>query len=118
MRDLYSLLKPMPVPVPAERTVSAIESRFPHIARELCALWQTDQIELYLDSLLIDDRGGRIGFPPDVLDELMFLSGMRWHLYHENARVADYQKPDVFSFSAMNEADLRRAGSTKAWVLE
>lgn len=118
MRDLYALLTPMPVPVPAEKTISAIETRFPHIARELCALWKTDQIELYLDSLLIDNRGGRIGFPADVLDELMFLSGMRWHLYHQTGRVEDFQKPYVFSFSAMNESDLRRAGSTRAWVLE
>lgn len=118
MRDLYSLLKPIPILESAEKTVSAIESRFPHIARELCTLWKTDQIEIYLDSLLIDDRGGRIGFPEDVLDELMFLSGMRWHLYHDAGRVEDFQKPDVFSFSAMNEADLRRAGSTRAWVLE
>lgn len=118
MRDLYSLLKPIPIPVPAEKAISAIETRFPHIARELCALWKTDRIEIYMDSLLIDDRGGRVGFPEDVLDELMFLSGMRWHIIHEADRVEDFQKPDVFSFSAMNEADLRRAGSTRAWVLE
>lgn len=118
MRDLLNLLEPMPIPVPPGKAISAIESRFPHIARELCAHWKTDQIELYLDSLLIDNRGGRVGFPADVLDELMFLSGLRWHLYHQVGRVEDYQKPDVFSYSAVNEADLRRAGSTRAWVLE
>jgi hypothetical protein len=32
--------------------------------------------------------------------------------------VEDYQTPDVFSFSALNEANLRKAGSTRAWVLE
>lgn len=118
MKDLYTLLKLMPAPVPGGKAVSAIESRFPHIARELCALWKTDRIEIYLDSLLIDDRGDRIGFPEDVLDELMFLSGLRWHLLHEKDSVVDLQKPDAFSFSALNEADLRHAGSTRAWILE
>ncbi len=118
MRDLFKLLDPMPKASPSGKDISAIESRFPHIARELCAHWKSDQIELYLDSLLIDNRGGRVGFPADVLDELMFLSGLRWHLSHQVGRVEDYQKPDMFTYSAVNEADLRRAGSTRAWVLE
>jgi hypothetical protein len=117
MRDHYSQLQYMPIPVPPEKAKSAIESRFPHIARELGALWHTDQIELYLDSLLIDTRGGRQGFPAEVLDELMFLSGMRWHIRHETVMPMDLQKPDLFSFAAANESDIRRCGTTGAWVL-
>lgn len=117
MRDHYTQLKPMPIPVPTEKARSAIEVRFPHIARALSTLWQTDQIGLYLDSLLIDTRGGRQGFPADVLDELMFLSGMRWHMLHLEAKPIDFQKPDLFSFAAANEADIRRCGTTGAWVL-
>lgn len=109
-------LRPMAVPVPIHKSISAIEARFPHIARRLEALWQTPQIDLYMDSLLIDTRGSRQGFPPDVLDELMFLSGMLWHL-QTAGNTDDLQKPDVFSFSASNEADMRRCGTTGAWVL-
>ncbi len=121
MRDAYTQLKPMPIPVPRERSISAIERRFPHIARELSALWQTGQIGPYLDSLLIDNRGGRKGFPADALDELMFLSGMRWHLLHQSDFLTDSPKTDRFSdrfsFAAENEADIRRSGSKGAWVL-
>jgi len=118
MRDLLTLLEDRPLAVPAREAMSAIEFRFPHIARELCTLWKTNQIELYLDSLLIDNRGDRVGFPADVMDELMFLSGLRWHLCHQSGHVEDYQTPDVFSFSALNQADLRKAGNTRAWILE
>jgi len=117
MWDQIKELKPLPIPVPPEKARSAIEERFPHIARELCALWKTEQIELYLDDLLLDSRGGRQGFPAEVLDELMFLSGMRWHLRHQIGRVQDFQKPGVFSFAAVNEADIPQSRSTKAWVL-
>lgn len=117
MWDQIKELKPMPIPVPADKVRCAIEERFPHIARELCALWETDRIELYLDDLLLDTRGGRQGFPVDVLDELMFLSGMRWHIRHETARVQDLLKPAVFTFAAANEADIPQSRSSHAWVL-
>jgi hypothetical protein len=48
----------------------------------------------------------------------MLLSGMRWHLQHVGCIIEDFQKPGVFSFSAMNEADIRRHAKGGAWVLE
>ena len=116
MRDPFSHLKYMPVPISNEKARSAIEVRFPHITRELSANWKIGQLDLYLDRLLIDTRGGRQGFPEDVLEELMFLSGIRWHLQHEDNVPMDFQKPDLFSFAAMNESDIRRCGTTGAWV--
>ena len=58
---------------------SAIELRFARIARELTARWHGSDIDNYLDSLLIDTRGSRMGFPPEVLEEIMFLAGVRWN---------------------------------------
>lgn len=116
MWDQINQLKSMPVPVFVEKSRSAIETRFPHIARELTALWHTSQISLYLDSLLIDNRGDRQGFPEDVLDELMFLSGMLWHMHHIGV-VEDFQRPDVFSFAATNEAEFLRCGTSGSWIL-
>jgi len=117
MKVHYTDLQPMPLPVPVEKARSAIETRFPHIARELSVLWQTDQIGGYLDNLLIDSRGDRQGFQADVLDELMFLSGMRWHLLHQESLPEDFQRLDHFSFAASNEADIRRYATNGAWVL-
>jgi hypothetical protein len=77
---------------------SAIEARFARIARELVARWNRVDIDDYLDSLLIDTRGNRMGFPPDVLEEIMFLAGVRW--YMEKTRVPETQESPqiVFSF--------------------
>jgi hypothetical protein len=118
MSDPFSPLQSPLTPAPPKDARSAIEARFPHIAKELCALWETDQIELYMDKLLLDSRGGRQGFQNDVLDELMFLSDMRWHLRRQAGRLVSQERVDVFSFSAMNENELRQARSKNAWVLE
>ena len=58
----------------------ALMRRFPRIANQLAAVWsETPAVRSYLDSLLVDDRGHRQGFPQDVLRELLSL-----RLYHEN----------------------------------
>jgi hypothetical protein len=58
----------------------ALMRRFPRIANQLAAVWsETPSVRSYLDSLLVDDRGHRQGFPQDVLRELLSL-----RLYHEN----------------------------------
>jgi hypothetical protein len=113
---LKQVSQPKSVLVPAEKTRSAIESLFPHIARKLTALWHTSQISLYMDSLLLDNRGGRQGFPEEVLDELMCLSGTLWHLHHTGV-VEDFQHPDAFSFAAAHRAEFRRCGTSGSWVL-
>ena len=108
-------LELMAVQVTEERSRCAIETKFPHIARELCTLWQTQQIDLYLDDLLLDSRGERQGFPQDVMDELMFLSGMRWHMYHPMQKSLHGVTP--YSFAGMNETALAYSQRDTAWVL-
>ena len=117
MRDSYTHLKPLPMAAPATTGKSAIETHFPRIARELSRRWLTEAIEPYMASLLIDSRGGRLGFPEDVLEELMFLSGMLWHLQHVGSIIKDHLRPDEFSFCSANEADMRLCATTGSWVL-
>ncbi|MDP2787857.1 MAG: hypothetical protein Q8O79_07260 [Pseudomonadota bacterium] len=95
--------------------VSAIEKRFPRIASELSTLWGSKEIDSYIDGLLLDDRGDRMGFPIDALDELMFLAGIRWHLSHLCGTVIDSTGPEEFNYSG-NRAELCGAPS-KTWVL-
>jgi hypothetical protein len=101
------------VPVAAEAR-SAIETRFPRIAHELATRWQRRDIDAYLDSLLIDSRGNRMGFPADVLEEIMFLAGVRWYLSKTRAPATMESPRDEFSFCT---DDFRRCGTTGAWVL-
>lgn len=102
----------LPPLVPGPR--SAIEIRFPRIARELTARWQTPGIDFYIDSLLIDTRGNRMGFPPDVLEEIMFLAGVRWYLGHAEPPQSMESPRDEFSFCMDG---LSRRGSAAPWVL-
>ncbi len=95
--------------------VSAIETRFARIANELTSLWASKDIDRYIDSLLLDDRGDRIGFPIDVLDELMFLAGIRWHLNHLCGTLIENTHPEEFNYSG-NRAELCGANAG-SWVL-
>jgi hypothetical protein len=63
----------------------ALMRQFPRIANQLAAVWsETPAVRSYLDSLLVDYRGHRQGFPPDVLKELLSL-----RLYHESLHPQD-----------------------------
>ena len=56
--------------------LSAIEEKYPRIAKALCELWGKNGCSPYLLSLVFDERGGRQGFPPDVGAELLMLQGL------------------------------------------
>lgn len=60
----------------------AVANRYPRICNHLALIWSDDHlVERYFDSLLIDNRGGRRGFPPDVGAELI-----RLHEFFERNR--------------------------------
>ena len=62
--------------LPSEFRPMAIGEAFPRIANALASRWSSpDAFTNYLDDLLTDRRGGRLGFPTDVLAELHALSG-------------------------------------------
>ena len=47
---------------------------YPRIANSLAAMWEdTEGLRAYFDGLFIDRRGGRQGFPSDVLNDLRVL---------------------------------------------
>ena len=52
---------------------SALE-RLPHVARQICELWGKDDLERYLNAIIVDSRDGRRqGLPMDVAEEMLFL---------------------------------------------
>lgn len=99
------------------REFSAIERRFPHIAQKLTSLWGTREIDRYMDSLLIDSRGDRQGFPEEVLEELVFLAGIRWYFTHHAARLIDETRFEPFQFG-LTDYDAASAKPIKGgWIL-
>lgn len=71
----------------------ALEAQHPRIFSKLGDLWGTPMIDAYLDDLVIDKRGGRQGFPADVMADI-------FHLYSLHERFLAQtraQKADVWS---------------------
>jgi len=56
--------------------------QFPRIANRLCELWKRPaQCDAYFKTLIIDHRGGRKGFPPEVAAEISTLASHYEKLY-------------------------------------
>jgi hypothetical protein len=59
---------------PAERLgIRAALEDYPRISERIQQLWGTPDCEAYLNSLVIDTRGNRQGFPPPIMEELLYL---------------------------------------------
>ncbi len=52
----------------------SIEELHPGLLKRISAIWQSTECYEYLKRLIIDDRGDRNGFDPNVMSELLFLS--------------------------------------------
>ena len=58
--------------LPVEVTPFVLSYRYPRIVNRIVASFQSSRhLATYMGSLLVDVRGGRKGFPPDVLRDLM-----------------------------------------------
>ncbi len=98
--------------------LSAIEKRFPRIANELSIYWKSPNIDTYINGMLLDDRGDRLGFPLDVLDELMFLAGIRWYLSHLCGTPIESISAEAFNFTGnQNPSQDMTSHDSKSWVL-
>ncbi len=51
-----------------------LEQGFPRILAKIVALWGKPSLEDFLSGLMVSDRPGRQGFPPDVAMEIFRLS--------------------------------------------
>jgi hypothetical protein len=60
--------------LPADVCPAVLAERYPRIANKLCVLWRrVARCEEFLDDLLVDRRGGRTGFPLEIVQELTAL---------------------------------------------
>ncbi|NTV94007.1 MAG: hypothetical protein HGA75_01140 [Thiobacillus sp.] len=80
---------------------SLLERDFPHIAERLAQAWVSPEAaEHLLNALLVDDRDNRHGFPPEVFEELMFISDLNWKRRHFNDDGVEIL-PESFGFGAL-----------------
>lgn len=55
----------------------ALEQQYERILKKIDELWETPEIDAYFSDLIIDTRGGRQGFPKDVLNDIVTLRDFR-----------------------------------------
>ena len=73
--EIERLRTPLPDHRPLELDPwPVLDAKFPRIAQAIRELWGRSELDRYLDGLIIDDRGGRHGFPPEVVEALLMLS--------------------------------------------
>lgn len=64
-------------PAPQRIEVRAdLEQTYPHLLDRITAAWGTPEVAGYLRKLIVDERGGRQGFPYEVMSELLTLSAL------------------------------------------
>ena len=64
-----------------DEAVALLKALFPRIHQNLVALWGAGEGETYLDGLIVDDRGNRQGFPPDVFRALLVLQRVHFQTF-------------------------------------
>lgn len=89
----YALFEPL-----GDEYPYALERRHEYILEKLTKLWDTPEIDAYFTSLLIDTRGGRKGFGPDVFKDIDCL-----YKFRESERLREAQS----KLEAMRELELR-----------
>jgi tankyrase len=60
-----------------EQYPHALEERFDRILTKIDELWDRPELQEYFSNLIIDERGGRQGFPRQVLNEILMLRDLR-----------------------------------------
>lgn len=59
------------LPLVIQPDVLIIREKYPNIGNKIAALWGSAQLHKYLNQIIIDDRGGRQGFPQPIVSALL-----------------------------------------------
>lgn len=73
---------------------AALEEKYARIFNRIMDLWGLEELEEYFADLMVDKRGGRQGFPPDVLNDILTLSRIHGRILElQNAKRVDEEDP-------------------------
>ena len=79
-KQLAKILRNRPEKYPHE-----LERRYQRVLDRIMELWGSNDANDYFYNLLVDERGGRAGFPPKVAEEIFFLNEMHALLFQTTA---------------------------------
>lgn len=81
----------------------ALETGYPRVFNAIIDKWGNPELENYLEDLMVDKRGGRQGFPPDVMNDILTLSRIHGHV--QSVKMAGVRKKeDVWSHEPIKKA--------------
>lgn len=83
-----------------------IAARFPRILARIADQWGTAALDDYLDSLMLCDRDGRQGFPPEVAMEL-------FHLISVHGALGLTSKANPTGWAGVDDAALEKKAFVK-----
>lgn len=63
-----------------------LAEKFPRVFSKIMALWDAPEIDDYFMELMVDKRGDRVGFPPEVAAEIMHLNLVHASQHAANAK--------------------------------
>lgn len=78
---------------------SALERRYLRIAEKITLMWGDPEAVRYLESLVVDKRGDRVGFDKEAVSELMMLSSI----------ASDEDDTDIWSLSGESKQAAQKA---------
>jgi len=68
----------------------ALEGKYSRVFNKIIGMWGTESLEEHFSDLIMDKRGGRKGFPPDVAADIILLS----RLHSRILEVAGMKRPE------------------------
>lgn len=95
-------------------TMCALE-RMPHMAKKICLMWCSHELDAFISTLIMDSRdGARQGLPMDIAAELMFLVDL-----NKSVRAIDLATKTKVNFGAayriIDQGDMASGNVNNAW---
>jgi hypothetical protein len=66
--------------------LSIIWEQYPRIGEKISLMWGYVELQKYLGTIILDERGGRLGFPKPVLTALLEVHGRHANMVQEDNR--------------------------------
>jgi hypothetical protein len=83
-----------------DEAVAVLKTKFPRIHQNIVNLWGRPDGETFLDNLIMDDRGGRQGFPQDAMAALLLLQRVHFQKFGTFKKVDPWDIVNIGKFKA------------------
>ena len=84
---------------------SDLELQYPRLMVRMIEGWSRPELAAEINQLIVDERGGRQGFPPDVMEELWFLYQMHQALHAQTESRPAASANHVYPATALLQPD-------------